>query len=198
MSNVHYPPQQTMSPPQNGLGTAGFVLGLIGLIFSPIPFIGVVAWPLVILGLIFSLIGLGRAAKGRATNKGLAVAGVVVSVVGLVICILWVAAFNKAVDDLNKESNREATIRYEISGDAKNAVVTYSVWGETITQNQETAATLPWVKDVTTKGLAKGGTLTASVGVEGGAISCKVVVDGKEAKTGAASGPFASVTCGGF
>src|SRR3979411_410233 len=43
-----YPYQPQMAPaapaPRNGLGTAGFVLGLIGLIFSPIPFIGVVAW----------------------------------------------------------------------------------------------------------------------------------------------------------
>src|SRR5258705_8300380 len=55
-----YPYQTQLAPapaPRNGLGTAGFVLGLIGLIFSPIPLIGVVAWPLVILGLIFVLLG---------------------------------------------------------------------------------------------------------------------------------------------
>jgi hypothetical protein len=56
-----YPYQTQLAPappaPRNGLGTAGFVLGLIGLIFSPIPLIGVVAWPLAILGLIFFLLG---------------------------------------------------------------------------------------------------------------------------------------------
>jgi hypothetical protein len=49
--------QQAVLARQNGLGTSGFVLGLIGLIFSPIPIVGVIAWPLVILGLIFSAIG---------------------------------------------------------------------------------------------------------------------------------------------
>ena len=56
------PPQQTQQP-SNGLGTAGFVVGLIGLVLSFIPLIGVVAWPLVILGIIFSAIGISKASK---------------------------------------------------------------------------------------------------------------------------------------
>ena len=92
-------PPSYQQPPRNGLGTAGFVLGLIGLIFSPIPFVGVIAWPLVIVGLILSLLGLAKARKGEATNKGLAVAGIVLSAIGLVICIVWVAAFGKVVAD---------------------------------------------------------------------------------------------------
>src|SRR5437588_2649386 len=94
------PPQFHVEQPRNGLGTAGFVLGLIGLLFSPVPLVGVIAWPLVILGVVFSLIGLSRANKRRATNKGLAVSGVVLSVLGLVICVLWTVAFGKAVNDV--------------------------------------------------------------------------------------------------
>ena len=198
MTGPLYPAAVASAPARNGLGTAGFVLGLIGLIFSPIPIVGVIAWPLVILGLIFSLIGLSRANRRVASNKGLAVAGVVCSAVGLVMCILWVAAFGKAVDDVRNESNREATVRYEVSGDAKNATITYSVWGDTISQNQETAATLPWSKEVRTKGLGKGGMLTVTADQQGGTVTCKVTVDGKDAKTGTASGPFASASCGGF
>lgn len=96
-------PQPTLTQPSNGMGTAGFVLGLIGLVFSPIPIIGVIAWPLVILGLIFSLVGFSKARKGRATNKGLALAGVVCSAVGLVICIVWLAAFGEAANQASKE-----------------------------------------------------------------------------------------------
>ena len=73
------PPQFPVEQPRNGLGTAGFVLGLIGLLFSVIPLVGVVAWPLVILGLVFSLIGFARGRAGRATNKGLALAGAILS-----------------------------------------------------------------------------------------------------------------------
>jgi hypothetical protein len=83
--------------PQNGLGTAGFVLGLVGLLFSFIPLIGIIAWPLVLLGVILSGIGLSRARKGRATNTGLTIAGVTCSAVGLLVCVGYAAAFGAAV-----------------------------------------------------------------------------------------------------
>jgi uncharacterized protein DUF4352 len=89
-----YPPPR---PPQNGLGTAGFVLGLIGLLFSFIPVIGVIAWPLVLIGLVLAGIGLSRARRGRATNKGLAIAGLVCASLGLLMCVLYTAAFSSAV-----------------------------------------------------------------------------------------------------
>ena len=65
-----YPAPQA-APPRNGLGTAGLVAGLVGLVFSPIPFVGVVAWPLVVLGLILSAVGVARVRAGKATNRGL-------------------------------------------------------------------------------------------------------------------------------
>jgi hypothetical protein len=89
----HYPPP----PPQNGLGTTGFVLGLLGLLFSFIPLIGVIAWPLVLLALVFAGVGLSRVRSGRATNKGLTIAGLVCAVIGLLICILYAVAFSAAV-----------------------------------------------------------------------------------------------------
>lgn len=75
------------------------MLGLIGVIFAFIPLIGVVAWPLTILGLIFGIVGTVRANKGQADNKGLAISGLVLSAVGLIICVIWTAAFGKAVND---------------------------------------------------------------------------------------------------
>jgi hypothetical protein len=69
-----YPPPP---PPQNGFGIAAFVLGLLGLLLSFIPIIGIIAWPLVLLALVFGAIGLARANSGRATDRGLAIAGFV-------------------------------------------------------------------------------------------------------------------------
>jgi hypothetical protein len=188
-------PQQAPERPSNGLGTAGFVVGIIGLVFSFIPIIGVVAWPLVILGVIFSAVGIGRASKGRATNKGLAIAGLVVSIVGLVMCILWAAVLGKAANDVEQEANRVAVIVYEVSGDATDVDVTYTTFGDTAATNQETVATLPWSKEVKTTGLVKEGQLIVSVGQGGGSVTCKVTVDGKEIKTATASGPLAMATC---
>ena len=192
------PPQYPVERPQNGLGTAGFVLGLIGLLFAPIPLIGVVAWPLVILGLVFSLIGYGRGRSGRATNKGLALAGAILSVIGLLICIVWVAAFGKAASDVNKEANTVVTISYDAGGTAKAATVTYSTFSTSGSTEGQEDVTPPWHKDVRTNGLGKSGTLTVTAGADGGTVTCKVTVNGVVSKTASASGAFASATCDNF
>ncbi len=79
--------------PQNGLGTAGFILGLVGLIFSIMPIVGVVAWPMVITGLILAIVARGRVADGVATNGAMATAGLVLSIIGLAICVAWLIPF---------------------------------------------------------------------------------------------------------
>ncbi|MCP2255176.1 membrane protein [Prauserella aidingensis] len=197
--NPSVPGAQPPAQPRNGLGTAGFVLGLIGLVFSPIPFVGVVAWPLVILGFIFSLLGFLRARRGEATNKGLSVAGIVCSAVGLVICILWAAAFGEAVNDVNEEANREVTVQYEVTGDAPSVSISYTTFGDGNTSmNQADVTDLPWSKELTTKGLFKGGSLTVSTGSQGGSVTCTVTVDGEDTKSSTASGEFSTASCDGF
>jgi hypothetical protein len=87
---TNYP--HTPPPParENGLGTTALVFGIIGLLFAFIPIIGVIAWPLVILGLIFAVLGLIKVSSGRADNKGTAIAGAVTSGLGLMVCFAWV------------------------------------------------------------------------------------------------------------
>lgn len=196
---THYdqtPPPVTQ--PSNGLGTTGFVLGLVGLVLSPIPFIGVVAWPLVILGIVFSAVGIARVRAGKATNKGLTIAGLVMSIIGLAVCVVWVFIVNEAVDQVNEEANRTVTITYEVTGDAPTADIEYTTFGDDVASSQDTGSTLPWSHEVETQGLLKGGSLTVTTGPEGGTVTCRVLVDGKEAKTATASGPLAIANCTGF
>lgn len=197
------PSPEFMEPPRreprNGLGTSGFVLGLIGLVFSFLPVIGVVAWPLVILGLVFSLLGFFRARRGAASNKGLSIAGIVVSVVGLVVCIVWVAALGNGINEVDKEANREVTVRYEVTGDAPNATVSYTTFGDGATSmSEENVTEFPWSKDLTTKGLFTGGSLTVMTGAEGGSVTCTVTVDGQDSKSATAAGQFSTASCDGF
>jgi len=187
------------APPRNGLGTAGFVLGLIGLLVSPVPFVGVVAWPLVIVGLILSLVGLGRVRKGRATNKGLSIAGIILSVLGLVVSIVWVVVIGQVISDVKDQSAQQHTIVYEVGGDAKAVDIQYTTFDEhAVTTDGQDATTLPWTKTVQAKGLLSGGQLTASTDAQGGTVTCKVSVDGKVTKTATASGPLAMAICSGF
>lgn len=62
----------------NGLGTAGFVLALIALFTSIIPFVDWVVW---FLGALFSFIGLFR------QPRGLAIAGFIISFIGIIIIL---------------------------------------------------------------------------------------------------------------
>lgn len=110
-ANAPYPPHHGYAPPQprqNGLGTAGFVLGLVGLLFSFIPVIGIIAWPLVIIGLVLSIVGFVRTRSGRADNRGLTIAGIVLSVVGLVVCVLYAAVFTAAAGAASTAANDAA------------------------------------------------------------------------------------------
>lgn len=78
--------QQPAPPKQsNGLGTAGFVLALLGLIFCWVPFVDGILW---LLGFIFSFIAVFRA------PRGLAIAGLVLSFVAafIMLAILGIAA----------------------------------------------------------------------------------------------------------
>lgn len=63
---------------------------IVALVTSFVPFVGVVAWPLLILGLIFGEVGVAKARDG-ASPHGKAIAGLAGSGVALVVCLGWVA-----------------------------------------------------------------------------------------------------------
>ena len=62
----------------NGIGTAGFVLALLAIFLGWIPGLGWIIW---LLGLIFSFVGVFK------TPKGLAIAGLVISLIGIILLI---------------------------------------------------------------------------------------------------------------
>jgi hypothetical protein len=147
---------------------------------------------------LFSILGLKRVGSGQATNKGLAITGVVLSAIGLLVCILWTAAFGKAVNDVSEEANRVATITYEVTGDAQDVEISYTSYGDGVTTNEEVAETLPWTKTVDVTGYGKGASLMIQLGPEGGEVSCKVSVGEQAPTTGVASGPYGVATCSDF
>lgn len=79
-----YAPGQQFS---NGIGTAAMVLGIIAVVLFW--FIGV-SWILALLAVIFGGVGLSKANRGEANNKGMAVAGVVC---GSLVIAFWVIVF---------------------------------------------------------------------------------------------------------
>lgn len=98
-----YGGQQPWGPqPSNGLGTAALVLGIISVVGFCLYGLNIV---LGILALIFGIIGLGRAKRGEATNRGMAIAGIITGSVGIVLgavilgFIAWAVATGEDFED---------------------------------------------------------------------------------------------------
>lgn len=81
---AYYPP---VVPEKNNLGLAGFILSIVAILLFWLPFINGICW---LLGLIFSAIGVFK------KPKGLAIAGLVISLIGVVIFILTLTLFATA------------------------------------------------------------------------------------------------------
>lgn len=68
---------------KNGIGTAGFILALIGLIFCWVPVLDYILW---FLGLLFSFIGVFK------KPRGLSIAGLIISCIGIIIILTVIGA----------------------------------------------------------------------------------------------------------
>lgn len=64
----------------NGMAVAGFMLALLGLLLCWVP---VLDWILWVLGVIFSFVGMFR------TPKGFAIAGLIISFIGVIILLIF-------------------------------------------------------------------------------------------------------------
>lgn len=73
----------------NGFGIAGFVLSILGVIFSWAPFLNFALW---FLGLAFSIVGLCV-----KKSKALAFAGLIISLVDLILLLLVIGFFGLLV-----------------------------------------------------------------------------------------------------
>ncbi|WP_032798173.1 MULTISPECIES: DUF4190 domain-containing protein, partial [Streptomyces] len=94
--------------PNNGLGTAAMVIGIISVVGFCLYGLNII---LGILALIFGIIGLGRAKRGEATNRGMALAGVILGSVGIVVgaailgLIIWAATTADSDRDRDYDSD---------------------------------------------------------------------------------------------
>ena len=68
---------------KNGIGTAGFILALIGLVFCWVPILDWILW---FLGFLFSFIGVFK------KPRGLSIAGLIISCIGVIIIVAVIGA----------------------------------------------------------------------------------------------------------
>ena len=83
---------------RSGLGIAGFVIGIIAIIFSFIPIVNNIAFFIGILAAVFGLIG-----ALTHKSKGLSIAGVVLGVLAIIITLALQSMWSKALDDASSQ-----------------------------------------------------------------------------------------------
>jgi hypothetical protein len=74
-----------------GLSTTGFMLSISGLATAML--MPVVTLPLVIAGIAISATALGRCRRGLAAGRGLAIAGLVLGIIGVILNVLMILFF---------------------------------------------------------------------------------------------------------
>lgn len=74
---------QTPTPKTNGFAVAGFVLGICSILFGWLCCFNITS----VLGLVFSIIGLCQIGGKKGSGKGLAVAGLVLSILSILLLV---------------------------------------------------------------------------------------------------------------
>lgn len=87
-------PYQGNNPqPSNGMAIAALAIGICSMVLAIIPIVGFLSWLLSPLAII-----LGAVALRKSFGRGLALGGIITGVIGVLICIAWVALFGAAMN----------------------------------------------------------------------------------------------------
>ncbi|MEU2853295.1 hypothetical protein AB0K71_01125 [Streptomyces syringium] len=117
----------------------------------------------------------------------------------LVLLLLIVGGCAVLFAVVSDESDKTVTVKYEVTGDAKDVTIVHTTWSSgNRSENLQKVPSLPWRKQIDTKGFAKGGLLAVTTGPRGGSVTCSVTVGDGKPTTATASGAGATATCEGF
>ncbi len=119
---------QRSSNAGQGLGVAGFVVGLIALILSFIPCLGMYALVPGIIALIFSAVAFSQASSANAP-RGLIIAALIISILGSSIAAWQLLAIRKATTGFERIGpGMEGTIGDEIRENIRRAIEGIDDW----------------------------------------------------------------------
>lgn len=83
------PTSHEARPRRNGVGVAALVFGVVSLVLAILVLFFPIAALLGIVAIILGIIGMGRASRGEADNRGQAIAGLVTGLLALLLAIVF-------------------------------------------------------------------------------------------------------------
>lgn len=89
---------QMPAPHRSAAAIVGFVLGVLALIGSWVPIFNNVSGLAALLGLVFAVVGMVAAIRGKRSGKGLAIAAVILNVLSFAIVLGTQSAYSTAFD----------------------------------------------------------------------------------------------------
>lgn len=197
------PAQPPVKKPLSVLGIIGLVLGVLALLLSFIPIVNNGSVILGIIGAILALIAVfGTRKNSKHRGMGISVAGLVASVLAVIIALAlqasWGAALDKASDDLEKttdgKTNASSVILEATATSKGNAM-----WMDMDGSNSSADFSNTWTKELTGDDAKKVWTLSVSnsdyEATDDVKVSCKITVDGKVQVQKEATGQSANASC---
>ena len=98
-------PQSYVVKPRNGAGVAALVLGLIGLVLTLLVLPSPLGALLGLLAVVFGIVGIGRAGRGEATNRGQAVTGLITGILALALGVFLTVRIGSYLQDHASDFN---------------------------------------------------------------------------------------------
>ncbi|MEU5880390.1 DUF4190 domain-containing protein [Spirillospora sp. NPDC047279] len=180
------PPRQPQAPRPagtNGLAIASLVLGILWL-----------CWIGSIVAIVTGFIALGQIRRTGQSGRGLAIAGIVLGVLGVLTGIVTGIVIALAGNELQKTESASIVLQGTGTGGAEQASVAYTTGS--VDKIDAAVVPLPWEHRVTRElsGLDVVTVNVTNVGAAG-TVTCRITVDGTVVATESASGGQAAATC---
>ncbi|MFC5184051.1 DUF4190 domain-containing protein [Actinomadura harenae] len=190
--SVQYPPSGPAGPQGSGAGTAraGGISGfaVASLVFSLLWLCGVGS----VFAIVFGVLALPRIKRRGQSGRGLAVAGLVLGVLGLLAAI-GLGLLGGVVDRTHKTRNAEILLQAGGADGVTSADVTYSFGDST---GNAADARLPWSKrerrDLGGLDIVR---VVTRNGTASGTVNCRITVNGKVVQSATVTGGHTSASC---
>ena len=99
------PTQPYLLKPRNGAGVAALVLGLLGLVLALLVLPAPLGALLGLLAAVFGIMGISRAGRGDATNRGQAVTGLISGILALALGVFLTVRIGSYLQDHASDFN---------------------------------------------------------------------------------------------
>jgi uncharacterized membrane protein HdeD (DUF308 family) len=81
--------REHVAPRRNGVGVAALVVGVLSLVLALLILFFPIAALLGLIAIILGFVGIGRASRGEADNRGQAIAGLITGALGLALAVFF-------------------------------------------------------------------------------------------------------------